>query len=273
MAHYTGFVRLFLGTGGFAYADWVGLLYPPTARRADWLRLYAKRFSALELNASFYALPGEKTFAGLLRKSEGRLHFAVKLHRSMTHDRNAPAELYERLKSAVHPLREAGRLGPFLAQFPQSFHRTPENRRYLLELVKRFEGERLAVELRHVSWHREEVYTAFRTSGLIFVVPDYPPLEGLPSFRFVATSSTAYLRLSGRNASAWHSAASAAERHDYRYSEEELKGFVEALKAHEGSLEEAWVIFNNTTKGHALFNLEVFQTIFATAGQGRSPEG
>ncbi|KGQ21814.1 DUF72 domain-containing protein [Thermus filiformis] len=263
-------MRVFLGTGGFAYEDWVGLLYP-SPRRQDWLRYYAERMNALEVNATFYALPGERTFLGLLKKSEGRLHFALKLHRSMTHDRNAPPEAYERLKGAVRPLREAGLLGPFLAQFPQSFHRTPENRRYLLELAGRFEGERLAVEFRHASWHREEVYRAFRERGLIFVCPDYPRLPGLPPFRFVATSSTAYLRLSGRNAKAWHEATSAAERHDYRYSEEELRVFAEALKAHAEDLEEAWVIFNNTTKGHALFNLETFRALLALGpggGQG-----
>ncbi len=265
-------MRLLLGTGGFAYQDWVGLLYPEGSRRQDWIRFYAERFNALEFNASFYALPGEKTFAGLLRKSGGRLCFSVKLHRSMTHERSAKPEAYARLKGAVSPLKEAGLLGPFLAQFPQSFHRTRENRRYLLELVARFEGERLAVEFRHLSWYREEVFAAFRERGLILVAPDYPPLPGLPPFRLVPTSSTAYLRLSGRNRSAWHEATSAAERYDYRYSPDELKGFVEVLKAHEGVLQEAWVIFNNTSKGHALFNLETFRSLFEAAGPGPGPK-
>lgn len=198
----------------------------------------------------------------------------------MTHERSAKPVAsrrehrgaYARLKGAVSPLKEAGLLGPFLAQFPQSFHRTRENRRYLLELVARFEGERLAVEFRHLSWYREEVFAAFRERGLILVAPDYPPLPGLPPFRLVPTSSTAYLRLSGRNRSAWHEATSAAERYDYRYSPDELKGFVEVLKAHEGVLQEAWVIFNNTSKGHALFNLETFRSLFEAAGLGPGPK-
>jgi len=136
-----------------------------------------------------------------------------------------------------------------------------ERRNFLDRLLSRF-SER----------YRVEVFAAFRERGLILVAPDYPPLPGLPPFRLVPTSSTAYLRLSGRNRSAWHEATSAAERYDYRYSPDELKGFVEVLKAHEGVLQEAWVIFNNTSKGHALFNLETFRSLFEAAGLGPGPK-
>jgi len=177
-------MKLYLGTGGYAHPDWVGLLYPPELPKERWLEVYAQEFNALELNASFYAIPGVRAFAGMLRRSRGQLRFAIKLHRSMTHDRTATSEEYRRLFESVAPLREAGVLGPFLAQFPQSFHRTLEHRRYLQTLVERFTPEvapsGLAVEFRHSSWHRAEVLESFRTLGLIWVSPDYPALPGLP---------------------------------------------------------------------------------------------
>lgn len=142
-------VELYLGTGGYANDDWVGLLYPEQSKQSDWLGIYARHFNAVELNSSFYAIPGVKAFAGMLNKSEGKVRFAIKLHQSMTHTRDAEAGLYTRLRESVAPLREAGVLGPFLAQFPYAFKRTPANRRYLQELAQRFEGEALAVEFRH----------------------------------------------------------------------------------------------------------------------------
>ncbi len=77
-------MELYLGTGGYSNDDWLGLLYPEGAKSADYLNIYAQHFNAVELNSSFYNIPGTKAFAGMVRKSEGRVRFAVKLHRSMT---------------------------------------------------------------------------------------------------------------------------------------------------------------------------------------------
>ncbi|RDI95094.1 DUF72 domain-containing protein [Meiothermus sp. QL-1] len=266
-------MEVYLGTGGYAQEDWVGLLYPPEAKKETWLSIYARHFNAVELNASFYHIPGTKAFAGMLRRSEGRVRFAIKLHQSMTHTQSATDEDYQRLFESVAPLREAGVLGPFLAQFPQRFHRTPENRRYLAALAARFADRRLApgglaVEFRHASWDLEAVRAGFRQAGLIWVSPDYPPLPGLPRSRLHVTADTAYIRLSGRNREKWYEGKDQAERHDYRYHEEELRFWVAELQAalEHTSLAQVWFIFNNTTKGHALANLEELRRLLAEAG-------
>lgn len=155
-------------------------MYPPEAKKDELLSIYARNFNGVELNSSFYNIPGLKAFAGMLRLSEGRVHWGVKIHQSMTRERNASDEDYRRLFESVAPLREAGVLGPFLAQFPQSFHRTPENRKYFAALAQRFADKTLApgglaVEFRHTSWDNEEVREVFRKVGLIWVSTDYPP--------------------------------------------------------------------------------------------------
>ncbi len=266
-------VEIYLGTGGYTNEDWVGLLYPLEAKKDQWLSIYARHFNAVELNSSFYNIPGLKAFAGMLKRSEGRVHWAVKIHQSMTHERKAGDEDYRRLFESVAPLREAGVLGPFLAQFPQSFHRTPENRRYFAALAQRFADKTLApgglaVEFRHASWDNEEVREAFRKAGLTWVSTDYPPLPGLPKNQLHITSEIAYIRLSGRNKEKWYEGKDQAERHDYRYSEEELRFWVRSLQA---ALElepptQVWFIFNNTTKGHALVNLEMLRKLLEEAG-------
>ena len=54
---------LYAGSSGFSYREWVGSLYPEGARADEYLRLYAERLPAVELNTSFYRLPTEEQFA------------------------------------------------------------------------------------------------------------------------------------------------------------------------------------------------------------------
>lgn len=259
-------MELYLGTGGYSNDDWNGILYPEDAKPGDYLSIYAEHFNAVELNSSFYAIPGLKAFSGMVKKSGGRVRFSVKLHTTMTHSRDADDELYKRLFESVEPLREAGMLGPFLAQFPYSFHRTPENRVYLKTLTDRFvaAGEALAVEFRTADWHLPEVYDALRRSGLTAVSVDYPQLHNMPKPVLLQTSDIAYVRLHGRNEKSWYGGKNAAERHDYLYSKDELSTWVQAVV--ESDLQQVYLMFLNTTRGHALKNLKMMAELFAEAG-------
>jgi len=259
-------MELYLGTGGYANDDWVGLLYPEEGKQSDWLGIYAQHFNAVELNSSFYAIPGVKAFAGMLNKSGGRVRFAIKLHQSMTHTRDAEAGLYTRLRESVAPLREAGMLGPFLAQFPYAFKRTPANRRYLQELTQRFAGETLAVEFRHASWDKTEVREALTKAGLVWVSVDLPALQGLPLTAFHVTAEVAYIRMHGRNTATWWGGKTAAERHDYLYDADELRPWVAEVMAHSDGLSQLYWLLQNTTKGHALKNAVTVRELFAEAG-------
>ena len=266
-------MEIYLGTGGYTNEDWVGLLYPPEVKKDKWLEVYAQHFNAVELNSSFYGIPGLKAFEGMLKKSGGRVHWAIKIHQSMTHDLNASDEDFKRLFESVGPLREAGLLGPFLAQFPQRFHRTPENRKYFATLAARFADKTVApggltVEFRHNSWDNDEVREAFRKAGLTWTSTDYPPLPGLPKNQLHLTSDIAYIRLSGRNKEKWYEGKDQSERHDYRYDEAELEFWVKSLleASEQETISQAYFIFNNTTKGHALKNIEMLRQLLGNAG-------
>ena len=123
-------MKVYIGTGGYTNDDWIGegLLYPPGTKQTDFLSVYAQHFDAVELNSSFYGIPGLKAFEGMARKSAGRTRFAVKLNKVFTHDRAPQDSDFDRMLQSPQPLREAGVMGPYLAQFPYSFHRTPGNR-------------------------------------------------------------------------------------------------------------------------------------------------
>lgn len=255
-------MELYLGTGGWSNDDWQGILYPQGTPSGDYLEIYAQHFTAVELNASFYAIPGIKSFEGMLRKSGERVRFAVKAHKSFTHERDATADLAQRLRESVAPLRDAGMLGPLLLQFPYSFHRTRENRMWLAQLVEWLDGESLAVEFRNQGWHKDTVKESFRAMGLAWVSVDYPQVRGMPEPELVVTSPLAYIRLHGRNEKTWYGGSSAAERHDYRYARDELRTWVEWIKSAEGELERAWLMMLNTTKGHAIHNLRTLAELF-----------
>ncbi len=202
----------------------------------------------------------------MVKKSQARLRFAIKLHQSMTHSRDADAKMYQRLFESVAPLREVGMLGPFLAQFPYSFHRTPENRLYLRDLAGRFSEENLAIEFRHWSWDNSEVRSGLKDFGLSAVSVDYPPLKGLPKSGLVLSSDIAYIRMHGRNKEKWWEGKSAAERHDYLYSVDELRLWVLSIVEQQEQISQLYLLMQNTTKGHALKNLAMLRELFAEQG-------
>ena len=260
-------MELYLGTGGYSNNDWLGLIYPEGTKSNRYLELYAQHFNAVELNSSFYAIPGIRAFEGMVAKSGGRVRFAIKAHQSLTHERKLDPDMIARLKESVQPLRDVGMLGPFVLQFPYAFHRTPKNRLYLKELADALAGETLAVEFRQGSWDQGDVREAFRRAGLTWVSVDYPPLRGLPSSNFHHTTEIAYLRLHGRNKENWWDGKSASERHDYLYTPDELRYWVQAILEHQDALTQVYLMMQNTTKGHALKNLRMLRELFGEYGE------
>lgn len=252
---------LYLGTGGFSNEDWIGLFYPPELKKTGWLGFYAEHFNAVEVNSTFYAVPGQKTFVSMVERGTG-LAFAVKLHRSFTHERDADAEAASRFRFTVEPARAAGRLGPLLAQFPYSFKNGGESRAHLASLAEWFSGLELAVEFRHESWDTDAVRQYLFDLGLFPVSVDLPRLTGLPEASLYGRDLV-YLRLHGRNAKTWWGGDNAA-RHDYLYTEAELELWVAALRRL--SPERAYVFFQNTVRGQALENARRFRELWEAGG-------
>lgn len=235
-------------------------------RKDDFLATYAQHFDAVELNSSFYAIPGLKAFEGMARKSGGQVRFAVKLNKAFTHERTPTEADFDRMLQSPEPLREAGVMGPYLAQFPYSFHRTADNRKYLGLLTERFAGHELAVELRHASWDKPEVREGMAEYGVIWVSPDYPPVGGMPEPQVHVTGDVGYLRLHGRNKGSWWEGQSAAERHDYLYNRAEMDEWAEKIALVNDDLSELYVFFENTTKGHALKNIPMLREALNARG-------
>ena len=256
-----------VGTAGWMYADWEGIVYPPPRRGFDRLGLMASLFDTNEINSTFYRIPPPAMTRDWARRvaHNPNFVFTAKLFRGFTHERNASAEDAKAVRTAMEPLAKAGRLGCLLAQVPMSFHAIPENRAHLARIFESFSAFPLVAEFRHFSWDSPETVRFLEESGVGFASIDQPRLKGnLPATAHV-TGSVAYYRFHGRNAEKWFGPdTSNEERYNYLYSKRELEPWAERIR--EGAARRpdtnAFAVLNNHFRGQAVANaLELQQML------------
>ena len=90
-----------IGTSGFSYDDWLGSVYPAGLPARDQLAFYAREFSTVELNVTYYRVPDVRTVAGWARKTPDDFLFSVKAYRGLTHERAAAGFRRVRLRAAT----------------------------------------------------------------------------------------------------------------------------------------------------------------------------
>ena len=245
-----------VGTAGWSYEDWKGVVYPERPPRGfDRLGLLVSLFDTNEINSTFYRIPDVRMARDWSRRAAGnpRFAFTAKLFRGFTHERGAGDADAKAFEEAMRPLAADGRLGCILAQFPMSFHDTPENRGHLTRTLDRFARLPLAAEFRHASWDNAEIQTLLAERAAAFVNIDQPALPGnLPPTDHV-TADIAYFRFHGRNAAKWFGPdTSNVERYNYLYSQRELAPWVERIQ--KAKAKSVFAILNNHFRGQAVSN-------------------
>src|SRR5262249_4648928 len=73
------------GTSGYSYKEWKGNFYPPDLAAADMLPFYAKRFTTVEINNTFYRMPSEKILLNWSAQVPPGFAFVLKASRRITH--------------------------------------------------------------------------------------------------------------------------------------------------------------------------------------------
>jgi len=268
-----------IGTCSWADESLTKYFYPPEIKGAEErLRYYTDRFDTVEANSTYYHLPSremverwaERTPEGFVMhvKAFGVMtRHPVKLEQLPTDLRDeAPvdaqgridrppsefrAEIFRRFHEALEPLREEGKLGGILMQFPSYIVPKPASWEYFEWAQEQLGGDEMLVEFRHAAWlddeHRAETLQFLERNHMTYVIVDAPRMEGrnvLPTV-VATTSPTAYIRFHGRNAETWNKRVrSAAERFDYLYSEDELREWIEPLKELAGRTESVYAMFN-----------------------------
>ncbi|MCX8125624.1 MAG: DUF72 domain-containing protein, partial [Dehalococcoidia bacterium] len=174
-------------------------------------------FDTVELNASFYRLPRESTFAGWREAVPGGFSFAVKASRFITHIkrlRDVESEL-KLFLSRAGVLQD--RLGPVLYQLPPGLKRDPGLLEAFLKLLPR--ELKHAFEFRNREWLDDAIFDLMRRYGACFCVFDMPGLTP----PVAATADFAYVRFHGHTALYYSS-----------YSDEELADWAGRIRGSRG---------------------------------------
>ncbi len=254
--------------------------YPKEVKSAEArLRFYAERFSTVEVDSTYYRLPDEEMVSRWVERTPQGFVMHVKAFGVMTRHpvkveqlpsdlregapvddrgrvdrppREFRAELFRRFHAALEPLRETGKLGGILLQFPSYVVCKDLSVDYLRWAVEQLDGDRPLVEFRHRSWLDEENRAAtlalLEELGATNVIVDAPRTEAknLVPTVVAATSPLAYVRFHGRNAGTWNArGGSASDRFDYLYADEELEEWVDPLEELGKKADEVYVLFNN----------------------------
>lgn len=249
---------ILIGTSGFSYDDWKGRFYPERISKKDMLPFYARQFNTTEINASYYAIPGASSFAGMAKKTPDGFEFVVKAHKDMTHIEEPQREVFEIFLGSIQPLREAGKFGCMLAQFPWSFKCTEENSARLRDFRDLLGDLPTVIEFRNVDWVNEDTFGLLRELNFGFCSVDEPHLKGLMPPVAAATSSVGYVRFHGRNAKNWWKHEESYQRYDYLYSEEELGDWIPKVADIEAQTTKTYVFFNNHYQGKSAQNARMF---------------
>jgi uncharacterized protein YecE (DUF72 family) len=260
--------RVLVGPAGWSYADWAGIVYPAHRpggfHEAEYL---AQFFDTIEINTSFYnPLRPELCRQWIARVSANpNFLFTAKLWQRFTHEGTVEDRDVAAARAGFDVLRDAGRLGALLLQFPYSFHNTPETRAHLEKLLGFFRDYPLSVEVRHASWNDRSFFDSLHRHGAGFCNIDQPVIGRSlrPSDR--ATSPIGYVRLHGRRYDTWFSddpASPPEERYNYLYSTEELDPWAARIERVAGRAEKTFVITNNHYQGKAIVNaLQLIQLL------------
>ena len=178
-----------VGTSGYCYPGWKGSFYPAALPQKAMLPYYSQRFSTVELNNTFYRMPGEATIASWMGQVPDAFRFAVKVPQTMTHHKRLKGvgPDVEYLFSALSVLKH--RLGPLLFQLPPNFKKDLPRLNECLNLI----GDRIAAfEFRHPSWFDDDVFESLRAHDCALCAADVD--EADPAKR-VGTAKWGYVRL------------------------------------------------------------------------------
>jgi uncharacterized protein YecE (DUF72 family) len=225
-----------IGTAGWTIPKAAGDSFPAAGSH---LTRYAARFSAVEINSSFYRPHRPATYARWAASVPEGFRFSVKLPRIITHER--------RLRDVADPLDQfltevqalGDRLGPLLIQLPPSLDRKEAVAERFFALLRERFGGALACEPRHASWFEDRIDAMLAEFRIARVAAD--PARVPRAAEPGGWPGLVYRRLHG-SPRIYYSAYTGPELDRYAASMGEAKAA------------DNWYIFDNTALGEATRN-------------------
>jgi uncharacterized protein YecE (DUF72 family) len=235
-----------VGTSGWSYDHWDGVLYPPGTPPRDRLAHYVRHFGTVELNASFYRWPRTATFASWRRRLPPGFQLSVKAPRGLTHAKRlyAPETWVGRLTECWHELGD--KRAVLLVQLPPTQARDDARLDFFLGLLPNW--VRVTVEFRHPSWHDEAVFALLERHGAAYCVMSG---AGLPCV-LRATAPFVYVRLHGPD-----------DAHLYAgsYPDADLRWWADRIGEWARDGRDVYAYFNNDGHGHAVRKAGTLRTL------------
>lgn len=270
-----------------------GVFYPDDATTPEArLRFYASRFPLVEVDSTYYAIPARRTAELWVARTPPGFTFDVKAHALMTGQPSdvdrLPPEIRDALPpalagtqrlyanelppdvrdavwsaflDAIAPLRDAGRLGAILLQFPRWVVPSGANAALVEDARARLVDWPATVEFRNRRWFEGRVaprtLDLLRRNGLAHVVVDSPPgfESSVPAVAEVTAPRLSVVRFHGRNVDTWEARVTqVSQRFRYLYDETQLREWLPAIRAISEQAEDVHLVFNNCYGNYATTN-------------------
>jgi uncharacterized protein YecE (DUF72 family) len=270
-----------------------GVFYPDRMSKAEErLKFYASRFPMVEVDSTYYALPSRSTAQLWSERTPAGFTFNIKAHALMTgqpsevsrlpkdikallpeslagkqriYATDLPAEILDAVwlwfLDALEPLREGGRMGAILMQFPKWITPTRESAALIEDARRRLEGWKVAVEFRNKLWLedrlRQRTLDLLRRNSFAYVCVDSPPGfdSSMPAIAEATSGSLAVVRFHGRNTDTWEAKVTqVSQRFRYLYDESQLREWLPGIRAISAQAEEVHLVFNNCYGNYATTN-------------------
>lgn len=251
----SGEVRV--GTSGWQYDSWRGVVYPEDLAVKHWLSRYVELFPTVEVNATFYRLARAAAVDVWRQTAPSGFEFTLKGSRFITHMKklNDPAQALDRFFEPLGSVLPS--TASILWQLPRGWKRNTVRLDEFLSALP--PGRRYAVEFRDDDWFHEESYEVLDRHGVAHV---WLSSSLTTRHALVATGDHVYVRFHGLDA------------HDpfrYLYSRGELRPWADRLREVADRGTPAWVFFNNDHRGNAVRNAEMLIDLLGDAARSWPP--
>ncbi len=232
--------ELYIGTSGWNYDHWHGVLYPRGLKPQSYLRHYATRLSSVEISESFSHLPAEAEFEQWADAVPPDFVFAVMVPKSITHGRRLRDSAGPWAAFLARARRLGSKLGPLLIQLPPTMRCDIGLLERFLDTAPEAREHRLALQARHDSWFDPLAMYDLRRLGIAVVIEHS---ERYPEAPHVPTAPFLYLRFHGPG-----------QMFASRYRTADLEPW--ARRIHKWIEEDrtVYAYFANDFEGHALSN-------------------
>ena len=239
-------MRYFIGTSGFTLQNF----YSPETKSAERLDAYARVFSTVEINSTFYHQPRTTTIQKWLMQVPADFVFAFKVFQGVTH-RPFTLEALQKWFGPFAFLQDATVRHVMLFQYPASHKYDREQFEQLLAHLPPY--FRYAFEFRHPTWFTQEVYSSIANHDATIVWSDAPLNQyGAPMWPkvYLQDAPFAYLRFHGSQKLYYSS-----------YTDKELQAAAELVRLKGAAGKDVFAYFNNDAQAHAAENARRFLTM------------